>query len=203
MILAVKLYDLNQMDNLHITVDSHDKTIVFIKSVDINENDTMFVKIYESGFASFGYAMKKDPQHDNRPYVWSSNPEAINEALGLIGTEWELAKWTVGVTDSPDSCAFSYGILKSLALKLGEANQDQMKYGLFAFYERYASEIEIAKPKEGIQLTKKTHSIKNGDYFDKYIECSDGRWMKVDDLYYWWMDKHHNWCLNEILGETL
>lgn len=203
MILAVKLFDLNQMDYMDITVDEYDNTIVFTKSVDLNENDTMFVKIYESGFASFGYAMKSDPLHNNCPYVWSSNPEAINENLGLIGTEWELAKWTVGVNNDPTSCSFCYGILKSLALKIGEANQDQMKHGLFEFYKRYASKIEIVEPKEGIQLTKKTHNVKNGDYFDKYVECSDGRWMKIDDLYEWYINKHHSWCLGEILGTIL
>ena len=205
MILSVSFTDVNQHDDINIIVDERSKTVVFeTEKWIVPDEERIWVKIYSDGLAQYGYDVHHDRMHKNTFYTWSSNPTSVNEQLGLIGTKWELAKWSCAVAEGPDDCRFASGILVSLALKLAEANQNSLHYGLNEFYHQNFRSIEFVEPKEGIKLTNKVHALLNSsNWYDRYIETEDGKWMNVHDLSCFILHRDGNWSLNDWLGKTI
>lgn len=133
--MKVEFANYNQMDNMYLIVDSmSDKVIFTDKKVD--KEGEFFVTIYEDGFASYGYLEYCDPLHGNKPYVWSSRCAIINKVFNLIGTELQLAIYNVGVTNNPNSCYCSRGILLSKALEIAKENVELLHHGYDEFYKR-------------------------------------------------------------------
>lgn len=55
--------------------------VVFEKSLKLNDNETLWVRIYSDGLARYGLTMECDPLHDNSRYTWSSRASVINKYL--------------------------------------------------------------------------------------------------------------------------
>lgn len=136
----VRFADYNGQDNLYFDVDINlremlKETPVYENSKLFNEKTskegTLWVKIYKCGIAIFGYTQKVDPLHNNKEYTWSSNATCINEEFNLLGTPLELARYGAGIKEEGSTgCYWAGQILKSLALKIGEDNEDKLHWGL-------------------------------------------------------------------------
>lgn len=134
MIQEIKFVDLNQHDDVYLTVDKCSTEVIFSKEKWLNANERLWVKIYADGLASYGLSMLADPLHDNRPYIWSSRAEVINQKL-LKGTQYELITSDIGVQELEGrySCYFSRGICASVIIPLVEMYADKLHYGLEEF----------------------------------------------------------------------
>lgn len=133
----IRFIDINQHDELWITVDRFSKEILYENEKWLSPNERIWVKIYKDGFASYGLELQKDPLHGNQKYTWSSRGEVINEVFNLCDTPYELAWWNCAARElcSKYSTPFSRGILLSAAYLHASNNQDKLHYGLNAFKE--------------------------------------------------------------------
>ena len=134
MIMEIKFVDLNQHDDVYLTVDKCSTEVIFATEKWLNANERLWVKIHADGLASYGLSMLKDPMHNNQPYIWSSRAEVINREL-LKGTPYELITSSIGVQELEGrySCYFSRGICVSTIMPLVEMYADKLKYGLEEF----------------------------------------------------------------------
>lgn len=131
----IRFVDINQHDELWVTVDQFSKEVLYENEKWLNRNERLWVKIYKDGFASYGLEVQKDRLHGNEKYTWSSRPEVINREFHLTDTVYELAWWTCAAREecSKYHTPFSRGILLSAAYLHASNNQDKLHYGLEAF----------------------------------------------------------------------
>lgn len=121
----------NGMDNMYLDVESMSSEVAFT-SKQRDEEGVFFVTIYSDGLAEYGYIEDCDPLHGNKPYVWSSRPEVINEVFNLNNTSLQLAKYSIGVRDD-EYCYIDRGILLSEALRIAANNAESLHYGYDEF----------------------------------------------------------------------
>lgn len=135
--MKVDIIQINRNDELRIIVDKFSDKVIFEGKRQLNNNETLWVKIHEDGCASYGLDMKRDPLHGNLPYTWSSRAEVVNEYFHLNGTELQLAKYDVGIKEESSgySSYLSCGYLLSKAIDLAKKNEDKLKYGINKFIE--------------------------------------------------------------------
>ena len=135
MIKDLYYIDINQHDELSITVDKFSKEVLYENEKWLSSNERAFVTIFSDGFVDFGLELQEDPRHNNSKYTWSSNADFINECFGLHGTPNEIAIWHVGAKEeySRYSCFIGRNMLLSTALLLAYNNQDKLHYGFDAF----------------------------------------------------------------------
>lgn len=204
MVTNITFYDLNQMDNLNVTIEDRAKTVIFQEEKRLDNNRTAFVTIYDDGFASFGLRMQSDPAHGNQPYTWSSNSDFINQCFELNGTPFQLARYGCGVNSHIFECYYASELTCDLALKFAESNQASLKYGLVAFCEKMGRPIRFCKPEVGITLTNKRHAIHKDKYrYDQYIETADGSWMLMAELNDWMRNREDYWFILDFTNVTL
>lgn len=131
----IKFVDINQHDELRITVDQFSKEVLYENEKWLSPNERLWVKIYKDGFASYGLEVQKDRLHGNQKYTWSSRGEVINREFNLTDGPYELAWWNCAAREecSKYSCFFSRGILLATAYLHASNNQDKLHYGLEAF----------------------------------------------------------------------
>lgn len=136
-ILEFKSSNYNQMDNIYLTVEEdqmHDQIVFESKKED--KEGYFFVTIRKNGLTNFGRFLYKDPMHNNAPYTWSSNAEAINEIFELNGTPLQLARYDIGVRGAI-GC---YGAFHCTLAKLTEIltdHSDKLHYPLEYTIKRY------------------------------------------------------------------
>ena len=148
----VRFADYNGQDNLYFDVDINLRELM--KESPMYENckilyegtkdeGKLWVKIWKCGIARFGFTKKSDPLHGNEEYTWSSNATCINEEFNLLGTPLELSRYGAGIKEEKDNgCYWAGEILKSLALKIGEDNEDKLHWGL----EQWRLTIDTTAP---------------------------------------------------------
>ena len=142
----IKFIDINQHDELEITVDVFSKEVLYENEKWLSDNERAFIKIFSDGLVDFGLEVQKDPMHNNKKYVWSSNADFINRCFDLLNTPQELAAWHVGAREecSKYSCFFARNILLSKALSYAADNSGKLHYGYIAFEKqnriRYSGE---------------------------------------------------------------
>ena len=108
----------------------------------IIDGNTLWVKIYDGGIATFGYTMEHDPLHGNSRYTWSSNASCINREFNLIGTPYELARYGAGIrVFGSSSCYWAGELTKALALEIGEQNKSKLFWGI----EKYKNDIDTVR----------------------------------------------------------
>lgn len=86
MVTNIRYIDINQHDELEITVDVFSKDILYENEKWLSNNERAFVKIFSDGFVTFGLEVQHDPMHGNKKYVWSSNADFINRCFDLLNT---------------------------------------------------------------------------------------------------------------------
>lgn len=148
----VMFADYNGQDNLYFDVNINLRELM--KESPMYENSKimyegakgegkLWVKIWKCGIAHFGFTQKSDPLHGNEEYTWSSNTTCINEEFNLLGTPLELARYGAGIKEEgTNGCYWAGQILKSLALKIGEDNEDKLHWGL----EQWRLTIDTTAP---------------------------------------------------------
>ena len=142
----IRFIDINQHDEMEITVDVFSKEILYENEKWLSNNERVFVKIFSDGFVTFGLEVQKDPMHGNQKYVWSSNADFINRCFGLLDTAFEIAAWHIAAREecSRYGCFFARNMLLSVAYLHASNNQDKLHYGLEEFkkknYVRYSDE---------------------------------------------------------------
>lgn len=136
--MIVKFYQLNQHDNLNLTVDKISNEVVYQNSKWLNDNELIWVKIYDDGHAKYGIEMQHDPLHGNEKYTWSSRPSVMNLVFDLVDTPYELSCDTIGLREENSKyyCFISSGITKKLYLQLAKENEGQLNYGYESLIER-------------------------------------------------------------------
>ena len=146
MTTKIHYIDINQHDELEITVDVFSKEVLYENEKWLSNNERAFVKIFSDGFVDFGIEVQEDPRHNNQKYVWSSNADFINRCFNLLKTPWEIAAWHVAAREecSRYSCFFARNMLLLVAYLYAFNNQDKLHYGLDGFEEenriRYSNE---------------------------------------------------------------
>ena len=136
MIKEVKIIQINQKDELRITVDKISDTIIYKSIKELNDNETLWVKIYDDGHAIYGLDMRKDPIHNNQPYTWSSRCEVINEYFKFDGTIYQLARYDVGLRDNEQNSYWSCGMTLDKVVRLAAEKEDDLRFGLQAFIDK-------------------------------------------------------------------
>ena len=138
MTTKIRYIDINQHDELEITVDVFSKEVLYENEKWLSNNERAFVKIFSDGFVDFGLEVQEDPMHNNQKYVWSSNADFINRCFDLLNTPWEIASWHVAAREecSRYSCFFGRNMLLSVAYLHAFNNQDKLHYGLDGFEEK-------------------------------------------------------------------
>lgn len=134
----LRYIDINQHDELEITVDVFSKEVLYENEKWLSSNERAFIKIFSDGFVDFGLELQKDPMHNNKKYTWSSNADFINRCFGLLDTPFELATWHIGAKEkcSKYSCFFARNILLSKAMEYAANNSDKLHYGLKVYEEK-------------------------------------------------------------------
>lgn len=132
-IKELKFVDINQHDDVYLTVDKCSTEVILEAEKWLNANELLWVKIYSDGLASYGLTMLEDPLHGGK-YTWSSRAEVINKEL-LKGTPHQLIRSDIGVKELEGkySCYVSRGVCASVIIPLVEAYADKMHYGLETF----------------------------------------------------------------------
>lgn len=128
-IVQVKLNDINQHDELLLTLAQSSGNLIF-EGKSENPGGFYYLKIYDDGLANFGYTAYDDLFHGGR-YTWSSNPTCINDVFHLNGTNLELATWEHAYKLIGGGCYCSCGMLASTAALIASA-QD-LNYGILKF----------------------------------------------------------------------
>lgn len=205
MILSTKFLDINRMDEMRLVIDYRSSDILFSGEKKLNDNETIWVKIYSDGFVDFGLTMEYDPIHNCR-YTWSSNAASINDIFELWGTPLQIARTEMAYIniDHLRGCYCSAHLLMSVAKQYAIANQDRMNYGFVKFCEDNGDPIQFVEPQEGIQLSDTIHEIQTDNFhYDLYIETVDGKWMSVSKLSDWKLKRTGQWSLRENFNTTL
>lgn len=195
MILRVDFSHINQHDEIICTVDSFSKNVIK-EFVDTNDEQEIFLRIYDDGHASYGVTVFDDPYHGGK-YTWSSNAHDINAHFGLFGTEWQIKE---ACFKKLDSCGFGCGILVFLAEKLAEANQERLKYDLIKYYEHIdskKSDIVPAAIIEGMKITDDEFLLLEGIFYHKFVRVE----FNGTSAYMRWSGRYEDKdkCLGEIL----
>lgn len=136
-ILEFKSSDYNQMDNIYLTVEEdqmHDQIVFDSKKEDLE--GYFFVTIRKNGLATFGRFLYKDPMHNNAPYTWSSNAEAINKIFELNGTPLQLARYDIGVRGD-SRCYDSFHCTLAKLTEILTDHSDKLHYPLEYTIKRY------------------------------------------------------------------
>lgn len=201
MITNIHFYPLNGYDNLHLTVDKMSKRVIFKKEKWLNDNERLYCTIYDDGIALYGLEMQSDPAHGNQKYTWSSNAQAINRELELIGTSMQLATHNIGIKEmeSPYSCYFSCGYLLDNMMKIAIANEGDLKYGFLDFYRRQSGKpFTKVTPHKGLKLGNKYIDVLGS----RYIETNEG-WLECLEVSDYVLEKTGCWSLGDWLGKEL
>ena len=78
----------NNCGQLHLKLHRTDSEAQFVYEIEkVVDEGKMYIKVCSDGIANYGYWVNGK--------WWSSNAEAINHSLKLIGTEWELEEGAV------------------------------------------------------------------------------------------------------------
>lgn len=208
MIYSIKFRDINQHDDVYITVDKRSDKVIYENERWLNDNERLFVKIYDDGFAHYGLEMTEDPAHNNQRYIWSSNPSAINEYFNLIGTDYELAIWDIGVKELHGrySCYMSAGVLLNSLLPFVEANQERLKYGYWKFFKantRRTQDDIVIYPRKGLYIDKDIHDIEDTYYVGVKDEEGNKYLVRISDLQNYVYKYNKSWSLGELMGTVL
>lgn len=135
MVQEIRFVDINQQDNLEITVDKFSTEVLYQNEKWLDNNHRYFITIYADGFARFGIEVQSDPWHDNEKYVWSSRGEVMNDVFNLWNTPYELAQWGCAARESCSkySSFFAMGILLTAAYVHGSNAKEKLHYGFEAY----------------------------------------------------------------------
>ena len=144
-IKEIKFVDIDQQDEIYLTVDKCSTEVIFSKEKQLNDNELLWVKIYSDGLASYGLTMLEDPLHGGK-YTWSSRAEVINKEL-LKGTPYQLITSDIAVREleSRYSCYSSSGICASVIMPLIERHADKLHYGVEEFKRRELKYVETER----------------------------------------------------------
>lgn len=130
--MKVQFKNYNQMDNMYLDVDVMSQDVIF-SEIKEDAEGYFYVRIYDDGFADYGYTQYCDPLHGNQEYTWSSRPEVINQVFNLYNTPLQLATYSIGVRDD-GRCYIARGITFERACKIAMEHQELLQHGYMEFF---------------------------------------------------------------------